>query len=165
MISLILAGASIGVSLFQAREQTRAARQSAALEAARQGTIMSRVTFGGEMERMQIRTAAQASESFRRAQLGEALGAQRASMAAAGIIGGRTQQLLQARSQAAFTREQARESAQMRLQISASRYRESAAIQDAQTSTQQVFAGARQEARQANASFLGNALQTASLLV
>lgn len=160
MISLILGAASIGLSLFQAREQSSAARATAVMEAERQGIIMGRIAFGESMNRMQITNAAQEAEGFRRRQLGAAVGAQRASMASAGIIGGRTQQLLQAKSQAAFTREQARADSQQRMQLAASRYRESAGIQDAQMATQQAFTGARQQIRQAGASFLGSTMQT-----
>jgi len=160
MISLILGAASIGVSLFQARGQAQAATQSAGLEGTRQGLIMGRAVFGESMNRFQISNAARDAEIFRRQQLGQAIGAQRASMAAAGVVGGRTQQLLRAKSQAAFTREQARAGTQQQLELEASRYRQSVAIQDAQMATQQAFTGGQQQIRQAETSFLGSALQT-----
>jgi hypothetical protein len=159
-ISLILGAAQIGMSLFAARQQAQAALQTAELEAQRQGLVMGRAVFGGELERFQISNASRDAETFRRSQLGQAVGAQRASMAAAGIVGGRTQQLLRAKSQAAFTREQSRADSQERLQLTASRYRQSIAIEDAQMATRQAFSGAQQAARQATASFLGGALQT-----
>ena len=158
--TFILAAASLGVSLLQARGQVQAAIQSAGLEGERQGLIMGRAVFGESMNRFQISNAARDAERFRRQQLGQAVGAQRASMAAAGVIGGRTQQLLRAKSQVAFTREQARADSQERMQLAASRYRESATIEDAQMATRQAFSGAQQNIRQANASFLGSVTQT-----
>lgn len=159
-VTFVLAAASIGTSLFQARGQVQAAIQTAELEGERQGLIMGRAVFGESMNRFQISNAARDAETFRRQQLGQAVGAQRASMAAAGIVGGRTQQLLRAKSQAAFTREQARADSQERLQLAASRYRQTAAIEDAQMATRQAFSGAQQDIRQANASFLGRTMQT-----
>ncbi len=158
--SFLLAGAQIGVSLFQAREQMAAAAQMAEMEGARQATIAGRTAFGGAMERFQIRTAAGYEESLRRQQFGQAIGAQRAASGAAGVIGGRTQQLIEARSQAAFTREQAMARYQRDMSIEASRYRETTALADARTATQMAFAQAGQAQRQAQLSFLGSAIGT-----
>lgn len=159
-LTFILGAASFGASLFQARTQVQSAVQSAGLEGERQGLIMGRATFSESMNRFQISNAARDAERFRRQQLGQAVGAQRASMAAAGVVGGRTQQLLQAKSQVAFTREQGRADSQERLQLAASRFRQTTAIEDAQMATRQTFAGARQGIQQAGASFLGNVMQT-----
>lgn len=165
MIQTILGLGSMGVSLFQARGQMDAALANATSEAERQSIIMGRAAFSGELERFQISNAARQSEQFRRRQLAGAVGAQRASMAAAGVVGGRTQQLLRAKSQVAFTREQATAASQERLQLAASRYRQSAAIEDARMATQQAFSGAQQQTRQAGTTFFGNLFQTAFSLL
>ncbi len=162
--SWLLASAQVGVSLLQARETMRTALQSAEMEGARQATIAGRATFSGSMERFQIRTAAGYEESLRRQQFGQAIGAQRAASGAAGVIGGRTQRLIEARSQAAFTREQAMARYQRDMSIEASRYRETTALEDARTATQMAFTQAGQQRRQATLSFWGDVVNTASSL-
>ena len=162
--SWLLAGAQLGVSLFQAREQMAAASRAAEMEGARQATIAGRAAFGGAMERFQIRTAAGYEESLRRQQFGQAIGAQRAASGAAGVIGGRTQQLIEARSQAAFTREQAMARYQREMSLEASRFRETTALEDARTATQMAFTQAGQQRRQATLTFWGDVVNTASSL-
>ena len=154
--SWVLATAEVGISLMQARETMRTALQSAEMEGARQATIAGRATFSGSMERFQIRTAAGYEESLRRQQFGQAIGAQRAASGAAGVIGGRTQRLIEARSQGAFTREQAMSRYQREMSLEASRFRETTALTDARTATQMAFAQAGQQQRQAQLSFLGS---------
>lgn len=158
--SFLLAGAQIGMSLFQAREQQAAARQTAEMEAQRQAMGAGRAAFSGAMERGQLATQFAHESSLRRRGFATALGAQRAATGAAGVIGGRTAQMAEAQSQAAFTREQAMARYTTNMATEASRYREQTRLQDAEMATRAAFAQAGQQQRQAQLSFLGSAIGT-----
>jgi len=118
---------------------------------------IQRTEFAGPLERAQIRREAKFEERQRRGDLAQALGAQRASYAAAGAVGGRTQRLAIARSQSQFAKEQllrtqrtreavlvsserdrAAEFASDRVAI-ATRFQERAAIQDLRRGVQASF--------------------------
>jgi len=152
----MLAAAQIGVSLLGARSQTAAMEDQLTANIERAGITAGRAAFAGPLERFQIGQIAESQEQARRRELGQTLAAQRASSAASGIIGGRTQRLAQARSQAAFSREQALADQQTRLQRFASRERERAALQDARLAMSDAGRTAQAQGEQINASFLGD---------
>ena len=155
-MSWLLLGAQVGMSLFGARESNKAAKQQARMAARRAGEAAGQAVFGGEMERFQIRNQARYEESLRRRGFAQAIGSQRAATSAAGIIGGRTQQLIESRSQAAFTREQAQARFGEDMAISSSRFRQSSAIQAAQFGGAQAAMEANQIRRQITANFVGD---------
>lgn len=163
----LLAAAQVGVSLLGARSQADALEEQMESSIQRAGMTASRAAFAGPLERFQIGQQAEAQEQARRRDLGQTVASQRASLAASGVIGGRTQRLALARSQAAFSREQALADQQTRLQRFASRERERAALQDARLSMSDAGRQAQAQGDQITASFLGNvagvAAQNASL--
>lgn len=122
----ILAAAQGGLSLFQARESIRAAGATAA-------SAIGGATYTGMMERWQLTQRARYEGSVRAQEFARTLGSQRAAMASAGIIGGRTQALVQAQSQAAYTRDVGQADVQTQAQLAASRYRQAQGITAAQT--------------------------------
>ena len=156
----LLLGAQVGTSLFGARERNRAAKEQARMAARRAGEAAGQAVFGGEMERFQIRNQARYEESLRRRGFAQALGSQRATTSAAGIIGGRTQQLIESRSQAAFTREQAQARFGEDMAISSSRFRQSSAIQAARFGGAQAAMEANQVRRQTTIDFMGSLVKS-----
>lgn len=148
--SWILVGAQIGTSLFGARAERSAARAQRTLAGAQHTLITAQTEISGQMERFQLRRRAEEEESIRRAQLAEALGSQRASMAGAGVVGGRTQRLIEARSQAMFTRDQAYADYQTRMGLAGSRFQERMTVAGArlqQGGAQAQYSSAVQQSR------------------
>jgi len=131
----ILAAAQAGMSLFQARESIKAAGAQAA------ATIGS-ATYSGMMERYQLTQRARYEGSMRAQEFARTVGAQRAAMSSAGIIGGRTQALVQAQAQAGYARDVGQADLQTQAQVAASQYRQQSAITAART-------GMKQDIRQA----------------
>lgn len=115
-------------SLFGARSARSAARAQSLLASAQGELTRTQATVSGQMERFQLRRRAEEEEAARRGYLAEAIGSQRASMAGAGIVGGRTANLIEARSQALFTRDQAYADFQTRMGLAGSRHQEGMAI-------------------------------------
>ena len=120
----ILFGAQVGTSLLSASSRRRAARRQEAEQI--RGAVI-----GGTMERMQINRTAREQESFRRGELARSLGAQRAGLAAAGVAGGRTMQLLDTTSQYEFRREQDFADFQHRMAVRSSEFRQEQTIRAA----------------------------------
>jgi len=161
-VQAILAAAQVGVSLFGARQQAQAAEQQMTASIERAGLTAGRAAFAGPLERFQVRQQAETQENVRRRELGQTVASQRAASAASGVIGGRTQRLAQARSQAAFSREQALADQQTRLQLLASRERERTAIEDARLSMGDAGRVAQAQTDQATASLFGDLGRIAS---
>jgi hypothetical protein len=143
--SWLLLAAQAGASLFQARASTLAAGQQAAATA-------GAAAFSGVLERFQIKEQASYEDYLRSRALATSMGAQRAASSAAGVVGGRTQQLLEARSQAAFTYERARARMQTSLELTSSEMQQRARIEGARIE-------ASSAARQAQTSMFGDMLQ------
>jgi hypothetical protein len=134
--SWFLLAAQAGASIFQARESTLAAgRQAAAVAGA--------ATFSGVLERYQIKERATYEDYMRTRGFATAMGAQRAASSAAGIIGGRTQQLMEARSQAAFTYERARARVQTSLELASSEAQQRARVQGARLESESAASQSR----------------------
>jgi hypothetical protein len=76
------------------------------------------------MERYQIQRQAEVDARTRQDQFAQAMGAQRAMMGQAGIMGGRTARLLEARNRTQYSRAQLEEDVSARLSTSASEFRE-----------------------------------------
>jgi acyl transferase domain-containing protein len=158
----MLTAAQVGTSLLQARESTRAAQQQMEAAIERQGITAGRAAFAGPLERFQIQNVARAQSRSRRQELAQTIGAQRASFAASGVIGGRTQRLSLARSQAAFSREQALSDQQTRLQLLASQERQRAAMQNARLGMSDAGRVAAAQGRQASVNLASSLLDVAS---
>jgi hypothetical protein len=188
-MSWLLLAAQAGASLFQARASTQAAGQQALAQtqsayASALETITSTgeqaafqagaATFTGVLERFQIKEQAAYEGMMRHRALAQAMGAQRAASSAAGVIGGRTQQLLEARSQAAFTTEQMRarlvtelafisSEQRQRTTVEGVRLEAATAARRAQVEAASVASGAKIEAagaaKQAQVSMFGDMLK------
>lgn len=156
MIEWIMLGAQVGGSLLQASASTRAAREQAQMAGRAAGVAAGQAVYAGSMERFQIRNQAQYDEMLRRRGFAQAIGSQRAASASAGIIGGRTQQLIEARSQAAFTRELAQARFTEDMAVSSSRFRQESAIQAARAGGASAAMQAQQVSRQAQADLIGS---------
>lgn len=137
-----LSAAQAGGSILQARETSRAAARDAAA-----GAFQAR--YQGLMERYQIQRQAEVDARARQDQFAQAMGAQRAMMGYAGIGGGRTARLLEARGQTQYGRAQLEEDVSARLSTSASEFRERQQISG-------LRRGARAAQQQAGIDLLGD---------
>jgi len=160
--SWMLAAAQVGTSLIQANAQQDAARQQMVSSIERAGIEAGRAAFAGPLERFQIKRSAENAEQVRRQELAQTIGAQRAGFAASGAVGGRTQRLSLARSQAAFTRESAQADARTRMELRASAEREAAKMQDVGRVQEGAVRQAGAATRQSQISLFGNLLGVAS---
>ncbi len=157
----MLAATQVGNSLLQARESTRAAREQMEATIQRQGITAGRAAFAGPLERFQIQRNAQFNSRLRQRDLAETIGSQRAAFASAGAIGGRTQRLSLARSQAEFNRERVQADFQTRMATLASRERERVAKEDARLGMSDAGRVAEAQGRQTQISLAGSLLNTA----
>lgn len=162
MSTWLLAAAQIGTSLLSAQSATKAMEANLDANIERAGITAGRAAFAGPLERFQVRQVAESQGRARRDEFARSLGAQRASSAAAGIVGGRTQQLIEARSQAAFSRETALADQQTRFRILASREQEKAAMENARMQMSDAGRAALAQGNQITASFIGDLVGTAS---
>lgn len=153
--------AQAGVSLLGARSQTQASMRQMQTEIQRAGITAGRVAFAGPLERFQITQQARFQEQSRMGDFSSRLASQRASAGAAGIVGGRTQRLIRARSQAEFTRQEATASAQERFALASSRERERAAREDAALQMRDAGRTARARGQQITTSLFGDLLGAA----
>lgn len=119
MIPWVLFAAQQGVNLLAASSQVAAAGEAA-------GSAYRQSIIGGEMERLQLERQARQSAEDRQRALASALGSQRAAMGAAGVAGGRTARLLEARSRLRAQEAQQREDLATQTRLQASRYRQGA---------------------------------------
>lgn len=170
ILSGLLLGASVGTSILNMQEQVETSARNAAraqvqgdLAVERAGMNVRQTVFSGEMERFQIREQAQEEDRFRRMNFAQALGTQRARTSSAGIVGGRTQRLIEAQSQAALTRERTRAKFQEGLQLRSSEFNERTRVRAIETGAvdaqMQASAGvdrAEAGAQQARTSFFGD---------
>lgn len=161
MLGGILFAAQAGVSLLGARSQARASEQQMEAEIERAGITAGRAAFAGPLERFQIRQQARFQEQTRARDFSSRLASQRSSAGASGIIGGRTQRLIRARSQAEFTRQEALAGSQERFALASSRERERAAREDAAMQMSDAGRAARARGQQVTASLFGNLLGAA----
>jgi hypothetical protein len=137
-----LLAAQAGRSLLQAQETSRAAAQEAGA-----GAFQAR--YQGLMERYQIQRQAEVDARTRQDQFAQAMGAQRAMMGQAGIMGGRTARLLEARNRTQYSRAQLEEDVSAQLSTSASEFREQQRISG-------LRRGARAAQQQAGIDLLGD---------
>lgn len=156
MFQMLLMGAQVGMSIFGARESNKAAKKQARMAGQQAGVTAGQAVFGGKMERFQIRNQARYEESLRRRGFAQSIGTQRAASSAAGIIGGRTQQLIESRSQAAFTREQGQARFNEDMAISSSQYRQESSVQAARYGGAQAAMQANQVRKQNTMNFMGD---------
>jgi len=140
ILSSLLLGASVGASILNMRQQVDTSARNAAraqvqgdLAVERAGVNVRQTVFSGEMERFQIREEAQEADRFRRMEFSQALGTQRARTASAGVIGGRTQRLIEAQSQAALTRERSRARFKEGMQLRSSEFNERTRVRAIET--------------------------------
>lgn len=162
MSSELLTMAQIGTSLFAAKSATDAMESNLRASIARAGTEAGRAAFAGPLERYQIRRSAEYTERLRSRDFAASVGAQRASSAAAGVVGGRTQRLIEARSQAEFTRQESMADTQTRFALAASRERERVARENAKMQMSDAGRRALAQGNQITTSFLGDLFQIAS---
>jgi len=137
-----LFAAQAGGSLLQARETSRAAARDAAA-----GAFQAR--YQGLMERYQIQRQAEVDARTRQDQFAQAMGAQRAALGHAGVGGGRTARLLEARGRTQYGHAQLEADVSARLATRASEFQE----------RQQISAlrrGAKAAQRQAGFDLLGD---------
>jgi len=158
----MLTAAQVGTSLLQARESRRAAQAQMEANIQRQGITAGRAAFAGPLERFQIQRNAQFDARLRQRDLAETIGSQSAAFASAGVIGGRTQRLSMARSQAEFSRERAQADFQTRTAIRASEERQRAAMQNARLGMSDAGRVAAAQGRQAGINLASNLLSIAS---
>lgn len=142
----LLAGARVGVSLFEGLSSIRAAGRAAAAEA-------RAIVLAESMERMQVRQQGEYEAYLRQSEFARARGTQRAAAAASGAMGGRSLALLDAVSQASFMRQEAQAGFSERMALRASEVRERGQMQAGSARIR----GARD---QAFGSFVGTAIQT-----
>lgn len=162
MSSWLLAAAQIGTSLLSAQSATAAMEDNLAANIERAGITAGRAAFAGPLERYQVRRSAEYSERARNQDFASSIASQRAASAAAGVVGGRTQRLIQARSQAEFTRQEAMADSQTRFALAASREREKAAMENARMQMSDAGRTALAQGNQITTSFLGDMFNIAS---
>jgi len=155
------AGTLLG-GILQGAAETRAAREQMQLSIQRAGIGAGRAAFAGPLERFQLRQVADSQSRARRQDLAQSVASQRASFASSGVVGGRSQRLFEARSQAAFTRNQALADQQSRLQILASEERQRAALQDARLSMTDAGRIQTAQGNQTNVNLVNTILNSAS---
>jgi len=158
----MLAAAQVGTSLLQARESARAAEAQMVADIQRQGITAGRAAFAGPLERFQIQNAARSQSRARRQELAQTIGTQRASFASSGVVGGRTQRLTEARSQAAFSKDRALADQQTRLQLLASEERQRAEMENLRLGISDASRTAQARIRQSNVNLASNLLSVAS---
>lgn len=142
--AFFLLAAQAGASLLQAHETSRAAVQQV-------GAGAYQARYAGLMERYQIQRQAQLDTRLRQDAFARAQGAQRAALGYAGVSGGRTAQLLEARSRTQYTQAQSEADISALLSTTASEYRERQQMSALRT-------GARQAIRQSQVDLLGSSL-------
>ncbi len=116
-MSLFLSLASAGLDILGGFSQARAAGRQAADET-------FQAVLSGNLERMQITRQAEEDARLRASELRSVLGSQQAAFGARGVAGGRTAQLIAARSRAAAMREQEMADFQTRMGLQSSEYRQ-----------------------------------------
>jgi hypothetical protein len=137
-----LFSAQTGVNLLAAHESAQRQGEIA-------GAQEAQAIVSGELERAQIRRQAQQSATDRQRALAEAIGSQRAAMGAAGVAGGRTARLMEAKSRLRAQEAQHREDLETQSRLAASQYGQRAAskrarerVSAAQTQSYLDFLGA-----------------------
>lgn len=148
MIEWILLGAQAGLSLLQAQESSHAIRKSV-----REGAFQAR--YQSLMEQYQIRRAAEIDARERQERFTESLAAQRAALGFAGVSGGKTAQLLKARSRVEYERAQLEATVSAQLATSAAAFKEQQQISS-------LRLGSEQAMKQAGIDLFGSLLKTGS---
>lgn len=142
-----LTAAQAGTSLLQAHYESKAIGEQTA-----EGIFQSK--YAGLMERFQLKRQAQLESRARQEAFAQTQGAQRAALYAAGVGGGRTARLLEARSRTQYSRAQSEADISARMGTQASRTKR-------QREQSALRMGARQAIQQSSLDLFGNLLGSA----